>query len=96
MIKLFAFTFDIQDKRKNYYNFFFFLFVVRLAKLVADEVLTAPCDTSVLYPKTGGNLHCFTAVTPCAVLDILTPPYREDAGRISTYYHDYPYAAFGK
>ncbi|EXC25141.1 putative 2-aminoethanethiol dioxygenase [Morus notabilis] len=69
-------------------------FPVRLAKLVADEVLTAPCDTSVLYPKTGGNLHCFTAVTPCAVLDILTPPYREDAGRRSTYYHDYPYAAF--
>nr|XP_015883176.1 plant cysteine oxidase 3 isoform X1 [Ziziphus jujuba var. spinosa] len=67
---------------------------VRLAKLVADKVLTAPCGTSVLYPKSGGNLHCFTAVTPCAVLDILTPPYREDAGRRCTYYHDYPLTAF--
>uniref|UniRef100_A0A803P9P7 cysteine dioxygenase n=1 Tax=Cannabis sativa TaxID=3483 RepID=A0A803P9P7_CANSA len=69
-------------------------FPVRLAKLVADNVITAPCDTSVLYPKSGGNLHCFTAVTPCAVLDVLAPPYRENAGRRCTYYHDYPYSAF--
>ncbi|XP_028772645.1 plant cysteine oxidase 3-like isoform X1 [Neltuma alba] len=67
---------------------------VRLAKLAVDKVLTAPCETSVLYPKEGGNLHCFTAVTPCAVLDILAPPYSEDAGRKCTYYHDYPYSAF--
>ncbi|KAF4369828.1 hypothetical protein F8388_019708 [Cannabis sativa] len=67
---------------------------MRLAKLVADNVITAPCDTSVLYPKSGGNLHCFTAVTPCAVLDVLAPPYRENAGRRCTYYHDYPYSAF--
>ncbi|XP_021733859.1 plant cysteine oxidase 3 [Chenopodium quinoa] len=67
---------------------------VRLAKLVIDKVLTAPCETRVLYPKSGGNLHCFTAVTPCAVLDILTPPYLEDAGRKCTYYHDYPYSSF--
>ncbi|KAJ4823573.1 hypothetical protein Tsubulata_029689 [Turnera subulata] len=64
---------------------------VRLAKMAVDKVLTAPCGTSVLYPKSGGNLHAFTAVTPCAVLDILTPPYREDMGRKCTYYHDYPY-----
>ncbi|PON92702.1 Cysteine oxygenase/2-aminoethanethiol dioxygenase [Trema orientale] len=69
-------------------------FPVRLAKLVVDQVLTAPCDVSVLYPKNGGNLHCFTAVTPCAVLDVLAPPYRENAGRRCTYYHDYPYVAF--
>ena len=69
---------------------------VRLAKLAVDKVLTAPCGTSVLYPRNGGNLHYFTAVTPCAVLDILTPPYREDAGRKCTYYRDYPYTAFGK
>ncbi|XP_043810036.1 plant cysteine oxidase 3 isoform X2 [Manihot esculenta] len=67
---------------------------VKLAKLAVDKVLTAPCGTSVLYPKSGGNLHCFTAVTPCAVLDILTPPYMEDAGRKCTYYHDYPYSSF--
>ncbi|TYJ07964.1 hypothetical protein E1A91_A11G041600v1 [Gossypium mustelinum] len=68
---------------------------VRLARLAADKVLTAPCGTSILYPKTGGNLHCFTAVTPCAVLDVLAPPYREDLGRKCTYYVDYPYSAFG-
>ncbi|KAF2325499.1 hypothetical protein GH714_029601 [Hevea brasiliensis] len=67
---------------------------LKLAKLAVDKVLTAPCGTSVLYPKSGGNLHCFTAVTPCAVLDILTPSYSEDAGRKCTYYHDYPYSPF--
>ncbi|XP_030536342.1 plant cysteine oxidase 3 [Rhodamnia argentea] len=67
---------------------------VRLGKLAVDNVLTAPCTTSVLYPNTGGNLHCFTAITPCAVLDILSPPYREDAGRRCTYYCDYPYSTF--
>lgn len=71
-------------------------FSVRLAKLTVDKVLTAPCSTSVLYPRTGGNLHCFTAVSPCAVLDVLTPPYKEDAGRRCTYYHDYPYSSFCK
>ncbi|KAJ7978809.1 Plant cysteine oxidase [Quillaja saponaria] len=67
---------------------------VRLAKLAVDKVLTAPVETSVLYPNRGGNLHCFTAITPCAVLDVLSPPYREDAGRKCTYYHDYPYSTF--
>ncbi|KAK9080368.1 hypothetical protein SSX86_000126 [Deinandra increscens subsp. villosa] len=67
---------------------------VRLAKLSVDKVLSAPCTTSVLYPNTGGNLHCFTAVTSCAVLDILTPPYEESAGRKCTYYRDYPFSSF--
>lgn len=68
---------------------------VRLARLAVDKVITAPHGTSVLYPKSGGNLHCFTAITPCAVLDILAPPYLEAAGRRCTYYHDYPYSSFG-
>lgn len=66
----------------------------RLAKLKADTVITAPCETSVLYPTTGGNLHSFTAVTSCAILDVLAPPYSDKSGRHCTYYRDYPYAAF--
>ncbi|KAG6411167.1 hypothetical protein SASPL_129243 [Salvia splendens] len=67
---------------------------VRLAKLAVDKVLTAPCSTSILYPRSGGNLHCFTALTPCAVLDILAPPYDEYAGRRCSYYRDYSCSSF--
>ncbi|KAJ1393278.1 RmlC-like cupin domain superfamily, partial [Sesbania bispinosa] len=67
---------------------------LRLAKLKANNVFTAPCDTSVLYPKTGGNIHEFTAITPCAVLDVIGPPYSKDDGRDCSYYRDHPYAAF--
>ena len=70
------------------------IFAVRLAKLKADSVFTAPCDSSVLYPTTGGNMHEFTAITPCAVLDVIGPPYSKEDGRDCSYYKDYPYAAF--
>jgi len=66
---------------------------VRLAKLEADSVLTAPCNTSVLYPTTGGNIHQFTAITPCAVLDVLGPPYSKEGDRDCSYYKDFPYTA---
>ncbi|KAF2591701.1 hypothetical protein F2Q70_00040122 [Brassica cretica] len=67
----------------------------RLAKLVTDKVITPKSELPVLYPKTGGNLHCFTALTPCVVLDILTPPYNESSGRSCSYYMDYPFSTFG-
>ncbi|CAN1261773.1 Plant cysteine oxidase 2 [Linum perenne] len=70
------------------------IFAVRLAKLVADEDYSAPCDTSVLYPTTGGNIHQFTALTPCAILDVLGPPYSVEDGRDCSYYRDFAYQVF--
>lgn len=57
-----------------------------------DNVFTSPCDTSVLYPTSGGNIHSFRAVTSCAVLDVLGPPYSDIEGRNCTYYSEYPYS----
>ncbi|XP_075516156.1 plant cysteine oxidase 2-like [Primulina tabacum] len=62
----------------------------RLAKLKTNTTFTAPCDTSVLYPTSGGNVHEFRAITPCAVLDVMGPPYSHDDGRDSSYYKDTP------
>lgn len=62
----------------------------RLARMKANKTFTAPCDTSVLYPTSGGNIHEFTAVTPCAVLDVMGPPYSKDDGRDCSYYKDTP------
>ncbi|XVF60462.1 hypothetical protein PTKIN_Ptkin08bG0048800 [Pterospermum kingtungense] len=67
---------------------------VRLAKVKVDSDFTSPCNTSILYPADGGNMHCFTAVTACAVLDVLGPPYSDPEGRHCTYYFDYPFTEF--
>ncbi|XP_078428905.1 2-aminoethanethiol dioxygenase, putative (DUF1637) [Wolffia australiana] len=67
---------------------------MRLAKVHADATLTAPCETSILYPNKGGNIHCFTAVTACAVLDVLGPPYDDIEGRHCTYYASFPFSRF--
>ncbi|KAL7197938.1 hypothetical protein ACSBR2_020460 [Camellia fascicularis] len=65
----------------------------RLARLKADSVFTAPCGMSVLYPTSGGNIHAFTAITSCVVLDVMGPPYSKDDGRDCSYYRDTPYNA---
>ncbi|XP_038903013.1 plant cysteine oxidase 2 [Benincasa hispida] len=67
---------------------------VRLAKVKVDADFTAPCDSSILYPADGGNMHCFTAVTACAVLDVLGPPYSDPDGRHCSYYLNFPFTEF--
>ncbi|KAI0493775.1 hypothetical protein KFK09_023900 [Dendrobium nobile] len=65
----------------------------RLAKVKTDAVFTAPCETSILYPSSGGNMHCFTAKTACAFLDVLGPPYSSPE-RNCTYYFDHAYTKY--
>ncbi|KAK4281014.1 hypothetical protein QN277_012561 [Acacia crassicarpa] len=67
---------------------------VRLAKVKVDADFTAPCNPSILYPADGGNMHRFTAVTACAFLDVLGPPYSDPDGRHCTYYINYPLSHF--
>ncbi|XP_078168880.1 plant cysteine oxidase 2-like isoform X2 [Carex rostrata] len=64
----------------------------RLAKVQVDAVFNAPCANSILYPETGGNMHCFTAITACAVLDVLGPPYSTEDDRDCTYYDAFPFS----
>ncbi|XP_061364226.1 plant cysteine oxidase 4-like [Gastrolobium bilobum] len=63
---------------------------IGLAGRVIDEVIKAPHEPSILFPRSGGNIHSFKALTPCAILDVLSPPYSEEFGRPSTYYSDAP------
>lgn len=50
------------------------------AHVVMDEVVEAGSEPAVIFPTAGGNIHQFTAVTDCAVLDILAPPYSSQGG----------------
>lgn len=62
-----------------------------LAKVKVNSELTPPCNTSILYPADGGNMHRFTAKTACAVLDVLGPPYCDPEGRHCQFYQELPF-----
>lgn len=66
---------------------------VGLARNVEDGIRNAPSEPSILFPENGGNIHSFTALTPCAILDVLSPPYSEEFGRPSTYFSEFPIPA---
>ncbi|XP_010267114.1 PREDICTED: plant cysteine oxidase 1-like [Nelumbo nucifera] len=64
--------------------------MIGLASTVMEGIIKAPKQASVLFPRSGGNIHSFTALTPCAILDVLSPPYSDEFGRPSTYFSDIP------
>lgn len=58
----------------------------RVALGVSDRVLRSTDVPVILKPSSGGNIHQFTALTDCAVLDLLSPPYSTEHNRDCTYY----------
>ncbi|KAL4431942.1 hypothetical protein ABPG77_000209 [Micractinium sp. CCAP 211/92] len=62
----------------------------RPARTVLDRTFTNGDAPAVLFPRDGGNIHQFTALTDCAVLDLMSPPYSTEDGRDCTYYSVLP------
>jgi len=69
---------------------------LRRARLVEDRIVDASSLPTQLTPKGGGNIHAFANAgpsghpdggsAPCAVLDLLAPPYCAEDDRDCTYY----------
>ena len=59
------------------------------ARVRTAELVAGPAPPLVLFPGSGGNLHAFAARSgPCAVLDVIAPPYSDALGRGCTYYEE--------
>ena len=58
----------------------------RVESSESSESSVRPETTRILFPSSGGNLHRFRAVSNCAVLDVICPPYDVKEGRTCTYY----------
>lgn len=52
----------------------------REAVNVVDSVFCSADEPVALFPSSGGNIHQFTALTDCAVLDLMSPPYSTEVG----------------
>ena len=57
----------------------------RCVRRRVDTVLTPEAPTFCLRPGFA-NIHAFEALGDCAVLDLLLPPYDDDAGRACHYF----------
>eukprot|EP00455_Lapot_gusevi_P014117 TRINITY_DN1698_c0_g3_i2.p1 TRINITY_DN1698_c0_g3~~TRINITY_DN1698_c0_g3_i2.p1 ORF type:complete len:423 (+),score=97.48 TRINITY_DN1698_c0_g3_i2:83-1351(+) len=55
------------------------------ARLTANEIFQAPCEVMKLLPH-HRNLHAFTALSDCAMFDLILPPYDVDNDRPCRYY----------
>mmetsp|Transcript_35769 Transcript_35769/g.78080 ORF Transcript_35769/g.78080 Transcript_35769/m.78080 type:complete len:247 (+) Transcript_35769:180-920(+) len=58
------------------------------ARLIHDQVHGGPAEPLTLFPASGGNIHAFTSISHCAVLDVLAPPYKPNEGRDCQYYSE--------
>ena len=68
----------------------------RLARLVMDHQIEVGDPHLTLYPSSGGNIHCFTAVSSAGLLDVLTPPYAIGRGRNCHYFEEVSHGPNGE
>eukprot|EP00215_Chloropicon_roscoffensis_P001612 CAMPEP_0198463954 /NCGR_PEP_ID=MMETSP1456-20131121/2196_1 /TAXON_ID=1461544 ORGANISM="Unidentified sp., Strain RCC1871" /NCGR_SAMPLE_ID=MMETSP1456 /ASSEMBLY_ACC=CAM_ASM_001119 /LENGTH=241 /DNA_ID=CAMNT_0044189541 /DNA_START=221 /DNA_END=946 /DNA_ORIENTATION=- len=58
-----------------------------VARKVRDDVVTEGSGPQTLFSESG-NIHRFSAVESCAILDVLGPPYDSSQGREIAYYEE--------